>query len=59
MFKASHVLQGEDQTRSAAEFFPVISANYAVDEEAYLGELLQLATPVPTASRLSAATPAH
>lgn len=59
MFKASHVLQGEDQTRSAAEFFPVISANYAVDEEAYLGELLQLADPVPTASRLSAATPAH
>ncbi len=47
MFKASHVLQGEDQTRSAAEFFPVISANYAVDEEAYLGELLQLADPGP------------
>lgn len=47
MFKASHVLQGEDQTRSAAEFFPVISANYVVDEEAYLGELLQLADPGP------------
>lgn len=47
MFKASHVLQGEDQTRSAAEFFPVVSANYAVDEEAYLGELLQLADPGP------------
>lgn len=59
MFKASHVLQGEDQTRSAAEFFPVISANYAVDEEAYLANCCSSPTPVPTASRLSAATPAH
>ncbi len=49
MFKASHVLQGEFLTRissqKAAEFFPVISANYSVDEAAYLTELLELADP--------------
>ncbi|KFX68775.1 pyrroline-5-carboxylate dehydrogenase [Pseudomonas taeanensis MS-3] len=47
MFKASHVLQDEFLTRisaaKAADFFPVISANYSVDEAAYLTELLQLA----------------
>ncbi|MGV8843395.1 MAG: bifunctional proline dehydrogenase/L-glutamate gamma-semialdehyde dehydrogenase PutA [Pseudomonas sp.] len=49
MFKASHVLQDEFLTRissqKAAEFFPVISANYSVDEAACLNELLQLADP--------------
>ncbi|MWV16137.1 bifunctional proline dehydrogenase/L-glutamate gamma-semialdehyde dehydrogenase PutA [Pseudomonas sp. L-22-4S-12] len=45
MFKASHVLQGDALNKTAAEFFPVISANYAVDEAAYLQELLQLADP--------------
>ncbi|UTW07071.1 bifunctional proline dehydrogenase/L-glutamate gamma-semialdehyde dehydrogenase PutA [Pseudomonas benzenivorans] len=49
MFKASHVLQDEFQNRisaaKAADFFPVISANYSVDEAAYLTELLQLADP--------------
>ena len=49
MFKASHVLQDEFLTRisaaKAADFFPVISANYSVDEAAYLTELLQLADP--------------
>jgi len=45
MFKPSHVLQGDVLTQSAAEFFPVISANYSVDEADYLTELLQLADP--------------
>ncbi|TBU71669.1 bifunctional proline dehydrogenase/L-glutamate gamma-semialdehyde dehydrogenase PutA [Phytopseudomonas daroniae] len=49
MFKASHVLHQEFLDRisaaKAADFFPVISANYSVDEAAYLGELLQLADP--------------
>ncbi|SDH94945.1 L-proline dehydrogenase /delta-1-pyrroline-5-carboxylate dehydrogenase [Pseudomonas benzenivorans] len=49
MFKASHVLQDEFLSRisaaKAADFFPVISANYSVDEAAYLSELLQLADP--------------
>lgn len=45
MFKASHVLQGDVLTKTAAEFFPVISANYGVDEANYLTELLQLADP--------------
>ena len=45
MFKASHVLQGDVLKQTAAEFFPAISANYAVDEAAYLTELLQLADP--------------
>lgn len=49
MFKASHVLHQEFLDRisaaKAADFFPVISANYNVDEAAYLGELLQLADP--------------
>ncbi|MDO8695670.1 MAG: bifunctional proline dehydrogenase/L-glutamate gamma-semialdehyde dehydrogenase PutA, partial [Pseudomonas sp.] len=48
MFKASHVLQGDVLTQTAAEFFPVISANYSVDEAAYLTELLQLADPGDT-----------
>ncbi|MDX1721739.1 MAG: bifunctional proline dehydrogenase/L-glutamate gamma-semialdehyde dehydrogenase PutA [Pseudomonas sp.] len=49
MFKASHVLQDEFLNRisaaKAADFFPVISANYSVDEAAYLAELLELADP--------------
>ncbi|WP_263146773.1 bifunctional proline dehydrogenase/L-glutamate gamma-semialdehyde dehydrogenase PutA [Pseudomonas sp. RIT-PI-AD] len=45
MFKAVHVLQGDFPTQTAAEFFPVISANYSVDEADYLNELLQLADP--------------
>ncbi|MBH2037062.1 MAG: bifunctional proline dehydrogenase/L-glutamate gamma-semialdehyde dehydrogenase PutA [Pseudomonadales bacterium] len=45
MFTASHVLQGDVLTKTAAEFFPVISANYGVDEANYLTELLQLADP--------------
>ncbi|MFC2971042.1 bifunctional proline dehydrogenase/L-glutamate gamma-semialdehyde dehydrogenase PutA [Azotobacter bryophylli] len=45
MFKASHVLDGDVLEGTAAEFFPAISASYAVDEEAYLGELIQLADP--------------
>ena len=49
MFKASHVLHQEFLDRisaaKAADFFPTISANYNVDEAAYLGELLQLADP--------------
>ncbi|WP_172144951.1 MULTISPECIES: bifunctional proline dehydrogenase/L-glutamate gamma-semialdehyde dehydrogenase PutA [Pseudomonas] len=49
MFKASHVLQDEFLNRisaaKAADFFPVISANYSVDEAAYLTELLELADP--------------
>ena len=49
MFKASHVLQSEFLKRisdaKAADFFPVISANYSVDEAAYLTELLELADP--------------
>ena len=61
MFKASHVLQSEFLNRisdaKAADFFPVISANYSVDEAAYLTELLELADPVKPASRPSAAVP--
>ena len=45
MFKASQVLTGEFLQMSAAAFFPRISANYSVDEESYLAELLQLADP--------------
>ena len=49
MFKASQVLQPEFLERiasgKAADFFPAISANYNVDEAAYLEELLQLADP--------------
>jgi RHH-type proline utilization regulon transcriptional repressor/proline dehydrogenase/delta 1-pyrroline-5-carboxylate dehydrogenase len=48
MFNASHVLSGECLTQTAAEFFPVISAHYSVDEAAYLTELLQLADPGET-----------
>jgi RHH-type proline utilization regulon transcriptional repressor/proline dehydrogenase/delta 1-pyrroline-5-carboxylate dehydrogenase len=48
MFNASHVLSGACLTQTAAEFFPVISANYSVDEAAYLTELLQLADPGDT-----------
>jgi len=52
MFKASHVLQNEFLKRisdaKAADFFPVISANYSVDEAAYLNELLELADPGET-----------
>ncbi|WP_277051651.1 bifunctional proline dehydrogenase/L-glutamate gamma-semialdehyde dehydrogenase PutA [Zestomonas thermotolerans] len=51
MFQASRVLQDEFLTRissqKAADFFPLISANYSVDEAAYLEELLQLADPGP------------
>ena len=49
MFKASHVLQDGFFAQLAAQkadgFFPAISANYTVDEAAYLTELLQLADP--------------
>ncbi|MDQ7985429.1 bifunctional proline dehydrogenase/L-glutamate gamma-semialdehyde dehydrogenase PutA [Pseudomonas sp. G34] len=49
MFKASQVLQPEFLARisagKSADFFPAISANYNVDEAAYLEELLQLADP--------------
>jgi len=45
MFKAGHVLDGAFANQIAAEFFPAISANYSVDEAAYLTELLQLADP--------------
>ncbi|MEC7473756.1 MAG: proline dehydrogenase family protein, partial [Pseudomonadota bacterium] len=45
MFKAGHVLEGASANQKAAEFFPAISANYAVDEAQYLTELLQLADP--------------
>jgi len=45
MFKAGHVLDGAFVNQTAAEFFPAISANYSVDEVAYLTELLQLADP--------------
>ncbi|HAV04949.1 MAG TPA: bifunctional proline dehydrogenase/L-glutamate gamma-semialdehyde dehydrogenase PutA, partial [Pseudomonas sp.] len=45
MFKAGHVLDGAFANQTAAEFFPAISANYSVDEAAYLTELLQLADP--------------
>jgi len=45
MFKAGHVLEGAFANQKAAEFFPAISANYAVDEAQYLTELLQLADP--------------
>jgi len=45
MFKASQVLAGDFLQQSAAGFFPAISANYCVDEESYLNELLQLADP--------------
>ncbi|MCQ2029052.1 bifunctional proline dehydrogenase/L-glutamate gamma-semialdehyde dehydrogenase PutA [Stutzerimonas zhaodongensis] len=45
MFKAGQVLQGDFANLKAAEFFPTVSANYSVDESAYLNELLQLADP--------------
>jgi len=45
MFKASRVLQGDVLDTSAGEFFPLISANYCVDEAAWLGELMPLADP--------------
>ncbi|ACO77612.1 bifunctional proline dehydrogenase/pyrroline-5-carboxylate dehydrogenase [Azotobacter vinelandii CA] len=45
MFKASRVLQGNVLDTSAGEFFPFISANYCVDEAAWLNELLPLADP--------------
>ena len=47
MFKASHVLRGDFVSLQPAEFFPLVSANYAVDEAEYLQELLQLADPGP------------
>jgi RHH-type proline utilization regulon transcriptional repressor/proline dehydrogenase/delta 1-pyrroline-5-carboxylate dehydrogenase len=45
MFKAGTILQGDLDNGSAADFFPLISAHYAVDEAAYLAELLELADP--------------
>jgi len=45
MFKASRVLQGDVLKTSAGEFFPLISANYCIDEAAWLNELMPLADP--------------
>ena len=40
MFKASRVLQGDVLDTSAGEFFPLISANYCIDEAVWLNELI-------------------
>ena len=45
MLKASQILSGACLQGTAAEFFPTISAHYCVDEDAWLGELSQLADP--------------
>ncbi len=45
MFQASHVLGDTFASQKAAEFFPQISANYSVEEAAYLDQLLTLADP--------------
>ncbi|MFC3609141.1 bifunctional proline dehydrogenase/L-glutamate gamma-semialdehyde dehydrogenase PutA [Stutzerimonas tarimensis] len=52
MFRASRVLQGDFATLTAAEFFAQISANYSVDESAYLTELLSLADPGPSGTEV-------
>lgn len=45
MFKASAVLQGDFLDSNPDEFLREVSKNYAVDESAYLQELLELARP--------------
>ncbi len=45
MFKASHVLKGDFLSSDPEQFLNTVSANYAVDETAYLKELLTLAEP--------------
>jgi len=49
MFKASQLLQDDFlaalKTQKAADFFPQVRGNYAVDEAAYLEELITLAAP--------------
>lgn len=43
MFKASEVLQGDFLRSQPTEFLHKVSANYAVDENSYLRELIELA----------------
>ena len=43
MFKASEVLQGDFLRSQPTEFLHKVSANYAVDEDNYLRELIELA----------------
>ncbi|MEL0168025.1 MAG: bifunctional proline dehydrogenase/L-glutamate gamma-semialdehyde dehydrogenase PutA [Pseudomonadaceae bacterium] len=43
MFKASEVLQGDFLRSQPSEFMHRVSANYAVDEDGYLRELIELA----------------
>ena len=43
MFKASEVLQGDFLRSQPTEFLHKVSANYAVDEDSYLRELIELA----------------
>ncbi|WP_290872958.1 bifunctional proline dehydrogenase/L-glutamate gamma-semialdehyde dehydrogenase PutA [Aquabacterium sp.] len=45
MFRASQILQPGFQIGKPEDVFPLISANYAVDEAAYLAELIELADP--------------
>jgi RHH-type proline utilization regulon transcriptional repressor/proline dehydrogenase/delta 1-pyrroline-5-carboxylate dehydrogenase len=45
MLRASAILDGSCLHDTAAGFFPTISEHYAVDEDAWLGELSQLADP--------------
>ncbi|MBV2134700.1 bifunctional proline dehydrogenase/L-glutamate gamma-semialdehyde dehydrogenase PutA [Pseudomonas sp. MAP12] len=47
MLKAAEILNGACLQGTAAAFFPHISAHYALDEQAGLGELMQLADPGP------------
>ncbi|MNZ42073.1 Bifunctional protein PutA [compost metagenome] len=47
MLKAAEILNGACLQGTAAAFFPQISAHYALDEQAWLGELMQLADPGP------------
>ncbi|MGI3130376.1 bifunctional proline dehydrogenase/L-glutamate gamma-semialdehyde dehydrogenase PutA [Halopseudomonas pachastrellae] len=43
MFKASQALQGDFLRSQPSEFLHTVSANYAVDEDSYLRELIELA----------------
>lgn len=45
MFNAARVVLDDLPNRTAAEFFPVISDHYDIDEAQYLGELARLADP--------------
>ena len=45
MFKASEVLEGRFLSGAPEAFLATLSENYAVSEEAYLRELLALASP--------------